>query len=37
MDALLKQQLHQLVDDSNNELLLEEAKIILQDSSLKDW
>ncbi len=37
MDSLLKQQLHQLVDDCDNELLLEEAKTILKDNSVKDW
>ena len=35
MDASIKQELHQLVDKCDNELLLEEAKALLQ--SDKDW
>ncbi len=35
MNNTIKQELHQLVDNCNNELLLEEAKILLQ--SEKDW
>ncbi len=35
MNNTIKQELHQLVDNCNNEVLLEEAKILLQGE--KDW
>ena len=38
MDKPIKQELHQLVDNCNNELILEEAKLLLQgDRGVKDW
>ena len=38
MDPLIKQELHQLIDKCDNELLLEEAKAILEtDKVVKDW
>ena len=35
MDALIKKQLHQLIDSCENEVLLSEAKELLQSSN--DW
>ena len=35
METSLKQELHKLIDKCDNELLLEEAKVLLQ--SDKDW
>ena len=35
MDALIKKELHQLIDSCENELLLSEAKELLQSSN--DW
>jgi len=37
MDPLIKQELHQLIDNCDNELLLEEAKCILQNNNVKVW
>ncbi len=37
MDTLIKQELHQLIDNCDNELLLEEAKSLLQNNNVKDW
>jgi hypothetical protein len=38
MDASIKQELHQLIDNCDNELLLEEAKVLLkQDQNVRDW
>ncbi|MBS1620703.1 MAG: hypothetical protein JSS80_03630 [Bacteroidetes bacterium] len=35
MNIAIKKELHQLVDKCDNEMLLEEAKVLLQDG--KDW
>ncbi len=32
-----KQELHQLIDNCDNQILLEEAKQLLLSSSVKDW
>ncbi len=37
MSDVIKQQLHQLVDKCDNELLLEEARALLQTSIEDDW
>jgi hypothetical protein len=37
MDTLIKQELHKLIDNCDNELLLQEAKNILQNNDEKDW
>ena len=34
---LIKEELHLLVDSCNNEVLLEQAKAILQSDTTKDW
>ena len=38
MDQLIKRELHQLIDECDNELLLEEAKAVLKsDIVARDW
>ncbi len=37
MNNIIKDELHQLVNNCDNELLLEEAKAILQNNVVKDW
>ena len=37
MEIALKKELHQLIDNCNNEMLLAEAKELLQSSDAKDW
>ena len=37
MEAALKKELHQLIDNCNNEMLLAEAKELLQSADVKDW
>ena len=37
MEAGLKKELHQLIDNCNNEVLLAEAKELLQSVDVKDW
>ncbi len=37
MNDLIKQELHQLVDNCNNEILLEEAKVLFQTGNDTDW
>ena len=37
MDYFIKQELHQLIDNCDNELLLEEVKTILQNNPIKNW
>lgn len=37
MNDLIKQELHQLVDNCNNEILLEEAKVLFQTGNETDW
>ncbi len=35
--TLIKTELHQLIDNCNNKLLLEEAKSLLQNTNNTDW
>ena len=37
MEAELKKELHQLIDNCDNEVLLAEAKELLQSADVKDW
>jgi hypothetical protein len=37
MEAGLKKELHQLIDNCDNEVLLAEAKELLQSADVKDW
>lgn len=37
MSPTVKQELHKLIDDCDNEILLEEAKELLLSSIVKDW
>ena len=37
MEDALKKELHQLLDNCNNEMLLAEAKELLQSADVKDW
>ncbi len=37
MKPTVKQELHKLIDDCDNEILLEEAKELLLSSTVKDW
>ena len=37
MEPTLKKELHQLIDNCNNEVLLAEAKELLQSADVKDW
>lgn len=37
MEATLKKELHLLIDKCNNEVLLAEAKELLQSADVKDW
>jgi hypothetical protein len=37
MGDSIKQELHQLVDECDNEILLEEAKLLLQAANTSDW
>jgi predicted transcriptional regulator len=37
VDNSVKQELHQLIDDCDNELLLTEAKELLLSSTVQDW
>jgi hypothetical protein len=37
MNLSVKQELHKLIDDCENEILLEEAKELLLSSNVKDW
>ena len=37
MEATLKKELHQLIDNCDNEVLLAEAKELLQSADVKDW
>ena len=37
MEAALKKELHQLIDSCDNEVLLAEAKELLQSADVKDW
>jgi hypothetical protein len=37
MNDSIKQELHQLVDRCNNEVLLEEAKVLLETADNVDW
>ena len=37
MEATLKKELHLLIDNCNNEVLLTEAKELLQSADVKDW
>ncbi|MEI9934320.1 MAG: hypothetical protein WDM71_05595 [Ferruginibacter sp.] len=37
METTIKQELHQLVDKCDNEVLLTEAKELLQSGEIKDW
>lgn len=37
MNYIVKRELHQLIDQCNNEILLAEAKELLLSASVKDW
>ena len=37
MNPTVKQELHKLIDDCDNEILLKEAKELLSSSTVKDW
>lgn len=37
MNVSIKQELHQLVDKCDNEMLLEEAKALLESANTSDW
>lgn len=37
MEVTLKKELHHLIDNCNNEMLLAEAKELLQSANVKDW
>jgi hypothetical protein len=37
MNQIVKQELHKLIDDCDNEILLKEAKELLSSSTVKDW
>lgn len=37
MNELIKTELHQLIDRCDNEILLEEAKALLESTQIKDW
>jgi len=37
MSDIIKQELHRLVDRCDNEMLLEEAKVLLEAGDKKDW
>ncbi len=37
MNEHIKTELHQLIDRCDNEILLEEAKAVLQSTLIKDW
>ena len=37
MNPIVKQELHKLIDDCDNEILLKEAKELLSSSTVKDW
>ena len=37
MNISIKEELHQLVDKCDNEILLEEAKVLLQSANTGDW
>ena len=37
MEAALKKELHQLIDNCDNEVLLAEAKELLKSADVKDW
>lgn len=37
MHPFIKHELHKLIDSCDNELLLEEAKNVLQNTNAKDW
>ena len=37
MEIALKKELHLLIDNCNNEVLLAEAKELLQSADVKDW
>ena len=37
MDKSIKKELHELIDKCDNELILEEAKALLESDTVKDW
>lgn len=37
MDTLLKQEIHQLIENCDDDMLLNEAKVILASNNSKDW
>ena len=37
MNNTIKEELYQLIDNCDNEVLLQEAKTILQSNNVKDW
>lgn len=37
MNIIVKQELHKLINECDNEILLEEAKELLLSSNVKDW
>lgn len=37
MDMSIKKELHQLIDECDNELILEEAKALLETDKADDW
>lgn len=37
MDTLLKQEIHQLIENCNDDMLLNEAKVILASNNHTDW